>query len=99
MRGPTTLCLFIFLFGTGSGSAPTALAASNIPPHGGSDMSQTGSTEKPNQSDDQSNVVITPAGPMPKDNVHPVKPGEKVRRKDDGSLEVVPANKDESGKQ
>jgi hypothetical protein len=35
-------------------------------------------------------VVMTPAGPVPKDKVHPVKPGEVVRRNEDGTYTVVP---------
>jgi hypothetical protein len=63
-------------------------------------MSQTGKPtsgsgpERPVQPDDKSNVVITPAGPVPRDKVHKVGPGETVRRNDDGSLEVVPKPKD-----
>lgn len=35
-------------------------------------------------------IVITPAGPMPKGKVHPVRPGETIRRNPDGSYTVVP---------
>jgi hypothetical protein len=35
-------------------------------------------------------VVVTPAGPMPRDSVHPVRPDEAVRRNPDGSYTVVP---------
>lgn len=68
-------------------------------------MSQASSTGgdptpgKPTPSDDRNDVVITPAGPAPKENVHPVKPGEKVRRNDDGRLEIVPADKHGSERQ
>jgi hypothetical protein len=62
-------------------------------------MSQTGKTaggsERPVQPDDRSNVVITPAGPTPREKVHPVGPGETVRRNKDGSLEIVPENKEQ----
>jgi hypothetical protein len=64
-------------------------------------MSQTGETagdsgsKRPVQPDDKSNVIITPAGPIPRDKVHPVGPGETVRRKKDGSLEIVPENKEQ----
>jgi len=56
-------------------------------------MTQTGQNEagskQPTQPDKE-NTVITPAGPVPKDKVHRVGPDEMVRRKADGSLEVVP---------
>lgn len=35
-------------------------------------------------------MVITPAGPVPKKQVHEVKPGEAVRRNKNGSLTKVP---------
>ncbi len=38
----------------------------------------------------EQNLVITPAGPMPKENVHQVGPNEEVRREKDGSLVIVP---------
>jgi hypothetical protein len=38
-------------------------------------------------------MVITPAGPVRKDKVHPVKPGEVVIRNPDGSYSVVPKPK------
>jgi hypothetical protein len=34
--------------------------------------------------------VITPGGPRPRDQVHSVRPGEAVRRKEDGTYTVVP---------
>lgn len=39
-------------------------------------------------------LVITPAGPVPKDQVHPVGPNEEVRREPDGTYKVVPRRKD-----
>jgi len=46
---------------------------------------------KPKNQPDSSkdDLVITPGGPRPKDKVHPVGPGEAVRRNDDGSYSVV----------
>jgi len=42
-------------------------------------------------------VVITPAGPRPKDKVHPVGPGEAIRRNPDGSYIVVPKKETQDG--
>ena len=47
-------------------------------------------TEKPPCGPAESDMVITPAGPVPKDKVHEVKPGEAVQRGKDGTLAVVP---------
>jgi hypothetical protein len=44
-------------------------------------------------SSDKSDSVITPGGPRPKDQVHPVKPGEVLRRNADGSFTIVHAEK------
>jgi len=38
--------------------------------------------------------VITPAGPLPKAKIHPVKRGETVRRNPDGTFSVVPKEPD-----
>jgi len=38
---------------------------------------------------DTDDMVITPGGPRPKDKVHPVGPGEAIRRNEDGSYTVV----------
>jgi len=46
--------------------------------------------EKPSSASEDRNLVITPAGPMPKDSVHPVRPDEAVRRNPDGTYTVVP---------
>jgi hypothetical protein len=35
-------------------------------------------------------LVITPGGPRPRDQVHAVKPGEAIRRNEDGSYTIVP---------
>jgi hypothetical protein len=45
--------------------------------------------ERKSQSKDH-DLVITPAGPMPKESVHPVRPNEAVRRNPDGAYSVVP---------
>jgi len=49
-----------------------------------------GGADKPTPPDDKRDLVITPAGPMPKENVHPVKPNEIVRRNEDGTYTIVP---------
>jgi hypothetical protein len=38
-------------------------------------------------------MVNTPGGPVPKEQVHEVKPGEVVRRKKDGTLTSDPKSK------
>lgn len=35
-------------------------------------------------------LVITPGGPRPRDQVRPVKPGEVVHQNEDGTFTVVP---------
>ena len=35
-------------------------------------------------------LVITPAGPVPKENVHQIGPNQAVRRNPDGSYTIVP---------
>ena len=35
-------------------------------------------------------LVVTPGGLRPRDRVHPVGPGETVRRNDDGTYTIVP---------
>jgi len=42
-------------------------------------------------------VVITPAGPMPKSKVHPVGPGESIRRNPDGTYTVIPKKNSKDG--
>jgi hypothetical protein len=54
---------------------------------------QQGKTEQDDKGSDQPDMVITPAGPVRKDKVHPVKPGEVVIRNPDGSYSVVPKPK------
>jgi hypothetical protein len=46
--------------------------------------------ERKEADEEKQEVVITPAGPMPKDRVHPVGPGQVVRRNEDGTYSVVP---------
>jgi hypothetical protein len=43
--------------------------------------------KRPSKKDD---LVITPGGPRPKDQVRIVKPGEALRRNEDGTFTVVP---------
>lgn len=45
--------------------------------------------DKPQDSSKQEDLVITPGGPRPRDHVHPVGPGETVRRNPDGTFTVV----------
>jgi hypothetical protein len=40
-------------------------------------------------------TVITPAGPIPKENVHQVAPNEAVRRNQDGTYSIVPRTNSE----
>jgi len=50
-----------------------------------------GKTQKrPSTKDD---LVITPGGPRPKDQVRVVKPGEALRRNEDGTYTIVPIKK------
>ena len=49
----------------------------------GTDMDKSTKKEEPN-------LVITPAGPVPKENVHHVGPNQEVRRQKDGSYIIVP---------
>jgi hypothetical protein len=49
----------------------------------------------PNRNDERENgedLVITPGGLKRRDHVHPVRPGEAVRRNPDGTFSVVPAD-------
>jgi len=41
-------------------------------------------------------LVITPAGPRRKSQVHPVKPGETIRRNPDGTYTTIPKKKDKN---
>jgi hypothetical protein len=106
MRRPATHWLFIFLLGLGGHDVESAaFAGSNNLPSGESRMSQTAKppgdsgSDRPVQADDKNNVVITPAGPVPKDKVRRVGPGEMVRRNADGSHEVVPKNKEDKNEE
>jgi hypothetical protein len=54
--------------------------------HAGSDAPR----EKSSSPGEDRDVVVTPAGPMPRNSVHPVRPDEAVRRNPDGSYTVVP---------
>lgn len=48
-----------------------------------------GDDDKATPPDDKRDLVITPAGPIPKENVHPVGPNEIVRRNADGTYTIV----------
>jgi hypothetical protein len=52
------------------------------------------SCEKPIAPSEDRDLVITPAGPRPRDSVHPVRPNEAVRRDPNGTYTVVPKNGD-----
>ena len=52
----------------------------------------------PNKNSSHEEVVITPAGPVSKDQVHPVGPGETIRRNPDGSYTVI-RKKDQKDKE
>jgi hypothetical protein len=45
---------------------------------------------QPPKDDEKRGPVITPGGPRPPEQVHPVGPGEMVRRNPDGTYSVVP---------
>jgi hypothetical protein len=49
----------------------------------------SGEADKKTPQKDKRNLVITPGGPVPKDNVHPVGPNEVVRRNKDGTYSIV----------
>jgi hypothetical protein len=66
--------------------------------------SGSGSSDKDESENKPDDVVITPGGPRRRDQVHPVGPGETVRRNPDGTSTVVPkptpdVNKKEPGKE
>jgi len=46
--------------------------------------------QKPDNAVHDDDLVITPGGPVRKENVHPVGPNEAVRREKDGTLVIVP---------
>jgi hypothetical protein len=56
------------------------------------DASHAKDRKKPPTQRDDEDLVITPAGPLPRDKVHPVGPGEGVRRNPDGSYSIIPRN-------
>jgi len=49
--------------------------------------------KKPKTPPTKQDLVITPGGPRPKDQVRAIKPGEVLRRNKNGTFTVVPANK------
>ena len=50
------------------------------------------SRDQPPEADvEKTDFVITPGGPVRRENVHQVEPGGAVVRRDDGSLDILPA--------
>jgi hypothetical protein len=49
-----------------------------------------GPSEKRSSPTDDRDLVVTPGGPRPRESVHPVRPGEVVRRNPDGTYTVTP---------
>jgi hypothetical protein len=47
---------------------------------------------------DKDDLVITPGGPRPREQVRPVKPGEVVRQNEDGTFTIVPKQEPNSSK-
>jgi hypothetical protein len=95
---PRTGCLLVSLveLGTCWELEPIALAGPMIIHCGDRTMSGKAKTdsdasmERPAPPDDKNNVVITPAGPVPREKVHPVGPNEIIRRNEDGTYTIVP---------
>ncbi len=52
------------------------------------DKNQEHKDKNKNEEENQE-IVTTPAGPMPREKVHHVKPGQVVRRNPDGTYTVV----------
>jgi hypothetical protein len=52
----------------------------------------------PKKDSSREEVVITPAGPVSKDQVHPVGPGETIQRNPDGTYSVI-REKDQEDKE
>jgi hypothetical protein len=48
--------------------------------------------KRPSSPSEDRDLVITPAGPRPRDSVHAVRPNEVVRRNPDGTHTVVPTD-------
>lgn len=46
----------------------------------------------------KSDLVITPGGPRPADQVHTVEPGQKVRRNPDGTYSIIPNDETNTNK-
>jgi hypothetical protein len=62
-----------------------------------SDSDNTGEDKANGKNKD--NLVITPGGPRPAEQVHPVGPGQVVRRNPDGTYSVVPDTTPDSNKE
>ncbi|MFY9988911.1 MAG: hypothetical protein WAK31_29425 [Chthoniobacterales bacterium] len=98
----TAVTLFVLLLMSNYQEPQASVTAVNplITQYGEKAMPRRAATDgsgKANKSDpqkDKGDVVITPAGPMPKENVHKVGPNEVVRRNDDGTYTIVRKSKD-----
>ena len=91
------ILMFLLMVGNGRGLLESATAGDSIISHYGEKpmprQTKTdcgGSTDKPTPPDNKRDLVITPAGPIPKEEVHLVKPGEIVRRNEDGTYTIIP---------
>jgi hypothetical protein len=51
-----------------------------------------GPRKKPSSPSEDRDLVITPAGPRPRDSVHAIRPNEVVRRNPDGTYTVAPTD-------
>ncbi len=87
----------LLVLAAATGSSPRGPGAAAGPEYA---IAQTGEQTMPSggeqdrtkgpASGSKDDVVITPAGPMPKDKVREVKPGEAVRQNEDGTVTIVP---------
>jgi len=50
-------------------------------------------SKKPKLPSEKKDLVITPGGPRAKNQVHALKPGEALRRNQDGTFTVVPTER------
>jgi hypothetical protein len=61
------------------------------------DPGAAASGQEPGSASEDAGLVRTPAGPMPRDSVHPVAPEEAVTRNPDGTYKVVPRDRGGNG--
>jgi hypothetical protein len=47
-------------------------------------------SDKPKGSKEETDLVVAPGGPRPKEQVHGVGPGQSVRRNEEGTYTVIP---------